>query len=137
MKIFLDIDGVMVHAIPNLKVALENDKFYKFSTKAIDKLNSLLNPGDEIILSTTHRFRFRVAEWKEVFKSRGIEIENLSMIALPVNILNRKDEIMYWIAERDLEAAEILIIDDCKSLNALPDEYKERLMLTNGYVGLE
>lgn len=41
MKIFLDIDGVMVHANPYKKLDFMDDDFYLFNLSAINSLNSL------------------------------------------------------------------------------------------------
>ena len=136
MYIFLDIDGVMVHAIPHKKVEFESDGFYKFIPEAVERLNSILNEGDEIILSTSHRFLYNLTDWERVFSSRGIKKVKISRIHLPVEELSRKEEILFWMSEKELKCEEIIIIDDDKSLNDLPSEYKEKLILTNPYIGL-
>ncbi|WP_276878194.1 HAD domain-containing protein, partial [Chryseobacterium joostei] len=64
MKVFLDIDGVMVHANPYKKVDMEEDGFYKFNKNAVDAINSIDYNEIEIILSTSHRFRFNIQAWK-------------------------------------------------------------------------
>jgi len=48
----------------------------------------------------------------------------------------RKTEIIEWINKHKLKPEEVLIIDDDKSLNDLPLNFKERLVLTNPYIGL-
>lgn len=139
MKFFLDIDGVMVHANPGKRVEFDEDGFYKFNTAAVEVLNSVIDSDgdDELILSTSHRFRFSVGEWKNIFLSRGIHIGNISIIDIPVqNKVPRRTEIVTWINEHHLDAKDIVIIDDDKSLNELPSDLKERLVLTNSYVGL-
>ncbi|WP_409529766.1 HAD domain-containing protein [Sphingobacterium sp.] len=50
--------------------------------------------------------------------------------------VSRKTEIIDWINRHKLKPEEVLIIDDDKSLNDLPLNSKERLVLTNPYVGL-
>ncbi|MBV2226883.1 MAG: hypothetical protein KUL85_08485 [Sphingobacterium mizutaii] len=50
--------------------------------------------------------------------------------------VSRKTEIIDWISRHKLKSEEVLIIDDDKSLNDLPLNFKERLVLTNPYVGL-
>jgi len=138
MKIFLDIDGVMVHGNPHKSVELENDGFYKFNTSAVEILKSIIyKTKDELILSTTHRFRFNVSQWKEIFKRRGILAKNLSIVDLPLeNNWTRKMEIQYWISKHNFSTDDLVIIDDDKSLNDLPADLKQRLVLTNSYVGL-
>ena len=138
MKIFLDIDGVMVHANPHRPVALEEDGFYKFNPLAVEVLNSMIDElEDELILSTSHRFRFDIPQWIAVFRSRGIAINKLSILNLPLEYKsNRKTEILNWLNESKLSPDEIVIIDDDKSLNELPVHLKERLVLTDPYIGL-
>lgn len=138
MKIFLDIDGVMVHANPHKTVELEDDGFYKFSRLAVAILKSTVYTSrDELILSTSHRFRFDIKQWKKIFENRGIRIRKLSILDIPVQQrVNRKAEILLWITEHNWTSEEIVIIDDDKSLNELPANLKERLVLTNSYTGL-
>lgn len=81
MKFFLDIDGVMVHANPHRPVELEDDGFYKFNALAVTILKCVLyKTKDEVILSTSHRFKFSTLRWKEIFESRGIEMNHISII---------------------------------------------------------
>jgi HAD domain in Swiss Army Knife RNA repair proteins len=137
MTLFLDIDGVLVHANPSKKVEMDDDGFYRFSPTAVEALNLLLsNIKSEIILTTSHRFRYSLAEWKAKFLSRGIIIENISRIerATPFGE-SRKETILKCISEYNLLPEQILIIDDDKSLNGLPDNLKRRLILTDSYKG--
>lgn len=141
MIFFLDIDGVLVHANPHQKVKLEDDGFYKFNPQAIQILKSVIyKTKDKVILSTSHRFKYSVQEWKVIFKRRGLEIKNLSILNDKVYFSNhrytRKEEILGWIQYNNLDYKEIVIIDDDKSLNDLPAHLKDRLVLTNSYTGL-
>lgn len=139
MKFFLDIDGVMVHANPHKRVEFDEDGFYKFNSVAVETLNSVINQNgdDELILSTSHRFRFTVMEWEIMLNRRGIFAKKISILNLPLaGRLTRKAEIMNWISERNLSPGDIVIIDDDKSLNDLPAPLKKRLVLTNPYTGL-
>lgn len=139
MKFFLDIDGVMVHANPHKKVELAEDGFYKFNSVAVQVLKSVvLTTKDEIILSTSHRYRYNLTEWRSIFKTRGLSLKKISILGLPVQTKSeRRVEIITWINQKHLEPSEIVIIDDDKSLNDLPSYLKERLVLTNSYVGLD
>lgn len=135
MKVFLDIDGVMVHANPHKLVEMEEDGFYKFKPIAVSIINSINNA--EIILSTSHRFRFSVVQWIEMFRNRGVQFDSLSIVDIqPSFKTSRKDEIEEWINRNQYNYKEILIIDDDKSLNELSEPLKNRLVLTNSYVGL-
>lgn len=70
MKFFLDIDGVMVHAIPYRKVELADDGFYEFNSVAVEILKSVISiTKDELILSTSHRFKYSIPEWHQIFNT--------------------------------------------------------------------
>ncbi|TCD20353.1 hypothetical protein EZ456_19600 [Pedobacter psychrodurus] len=140
MKFFLDIDGVMVHANPHRPVELEDDGFYKFNALAVTILKCVLyKTKDEVILSTSHRFKFSTLRWKEIFESRGIEMNHISIIQTSYSNsprINRKMEIEQWIVKNKIRYQDLVIIDDDKSLNDLPKSLKDRLVLTNPYTGL-
>lgn len=137
MKVFLDIDGVMVHGNPYKKVEMEEDGFYKFNKNAIDAINSIDNSNIEIILSTSHRFRFNIQEWKNIFQKRNIKFKEISVMDLKLDSrLSRKEEIEKWINDKKMDLNDLIIIDDDKSLNGLPENFKERLVLTDSYIGL-
>lgn len=137
MKLFLDIDGVMVHANPHKQVELEDDGFYKFNNKAVDVLNSVDLTGIELVLSTSHRFRYNIKQWKHIFHTRGIEFDSVSIIKIEVHHKHsRKYEIEKWITDHHIDFNNIVIIDDDKSLNGLPEHLKRRLILTDPYTGL-
>ncbi len=136
MIIFLDIDGVMVHANPHRIVEVEDDGFYRFKTKAVSILNSIKSV--DIILSTSHRHRFEISEWENIFKKRGVHFNSISIIETKHTfVTSRKEEIEDWVQCKSYKYNEFIIIDDDKSLNGLPKKLKERLVLTNSYVGLE
>lgn len=134
----MDIDGVMVHANPMKRLDFEDDGFYKFNIEAVNAINVLDNENNEVILSTSHRFRYTNTEWKEIFKKRGIHFKKISRIEISTeHYYSRKTEIESWIVERNMLPNDFLIIDDDKSLNGLKKEYKSRLVLTNPYTGLK
>lgn len=135
MRLFLDIDGVMVHANPYKKVDMEEDGFYKFNANAIDVINSI--DDLEIILSTSHRFRFDIQEWKNIFQRRNIKFKEMSIMNLKLDSkFSRREEIEKWINDNKIDPDDLIIIDDDKSLNGLPDNLKRRLILTDPYIGL-
>ncbi|WP_294250477.1 HAD domain-containing protein [uncultured Chryseobacterium sp.] len=137
MKIFLDIDGVMVHNNPYKKVDMEEDGFYTFNTAAVEVINSFTDDDIEIVLSTSHRFRFDIQEWKDIFQRRNIKCKEISIIDLELNSkVSRKEEIEKWIEENKIDHDDVLIIDDDKSLNGLSENLKRRLILTDPYIGL-
>lgn len=135
MKVFLDIDGVMVHANPHRKVEMEEDGFYKFKSVAVSAINTIEKA--EIILSTSHRHRFSIEQWEIMFESRGIIFSEITIIEDDYSIhISRKEEIENWIDTHHIDYEDLIIIDDDKSLNDLKKELKERLVLTSSYVGL-
>ena len=52
-----------------------------------------------------------------------------------LNNLSRKDEILQWFVANSTQE-DFIIIDDDKSLNALPETLKKNLVLTSPFVGL-
>ena len=137
MKLFLDIDGVMVHANPHKQVEMEDDGFYKFNHKAVDALNSVDHTNIELVLSTSHRFRFNLSQWKHIFNKRGIKFDKIFIINQDLNHkYSRKTEIEKWITDHHINSNDVIIIDDDKSLNGLPESLKTRLILTDPYIGL-
>ncbi|OWP84529.1 hypothetical protein BWK59_04880 [Flavobacterium davisii] len=101
-------------------------------------LNSINSSEIEIILSTSHRHRFTITKWKEIFKNRGISFNKISRVRTNISTFqSRKSEIENWIHIKKLKPEEIIIIDDDKSLNGLSSDYKKRLILTNSYTGLK
>lgn len=138
MKIFLDIDGVMVHANPQRCVKIDDsDGFYQFNDIAIELLNSIKFKHIEFILSTSHRFRYSKSEWSNIFKRRGIKFDSIDILDVSLDKrYSRRLEIEEWICINEYEPMDLIIIDDDKSLNSLPIEYKSRFYLTNSYTGM-
>lgn len=135
MLIFLDIDGVMVSGASWKTPQLLEDGFPMFTKKATQALASLLSPETRVILSTSHRDRYSIAQWKRIFKERGLHIEKLDKLA-PVRIPSkRKDEIQEWFNLNPVPE-NFVIIDDDKSLYALPQSLKDHLVVTPPLVGL-
>lgn len=136
MKIFLDIDGVMVPAMPWRRPELLADGFPAFSQKASDTLSDILRATDaEVVFTTSHKSLYSLPEWRSIFSLRGIELQKVS--TLPENNMpqNRKDELLQWFRHHP-PGANFVIIDDDKSLNALPPELKKHVVLTGSTVGL-
>jgi hypothetical protein len=135
MLIFLDIDGVMVPAKSWNSPALLSDGFYEFSAKATHVLQSLVREGDTVMLTTSHKSRYSISEWKEIFRNRGIVISELRTLEENRIGISRRDEILNWF-NLNRVTEEFIIIDDDKSLNNLPPFLKENLILTSPLVGL-
>ncbi len=135
MLLFLDIDGVMIPAKGWKSPEFLNDGFPAFSSKATNALQRLIADDVTIVLTTSHKSRFSIEEWKSIFMNRGINIQKLT--ALPENHTNlsRKDEIVNWFNVNHVHE-DFIIIDDDTSLNALPVSLKEHLVQTSPYIGL-
>ena len=135
MLIFLDIDGVMVPAKSWKSPELLNDGFPAFGAKATLVLQHLISDATTIVLTTSHKSKYSIEQWKILFKERNISIEKLTCLPTNVHNLSRKDEILNWFNVNNVHE-DFIIIDDDKSLNALPDFLKSNLVQTNGHVGL-
>jgi len=135
MLFFLDIDGVMVPAKGWKSPEFLNDGFPAFSNKATRTLQGLISKEDTVMLTTSHKSKFSIEEWKSIFKNRGINVEKIKSLPENFNNLSRKDEIVNWFNVNNVED-NFVIIDDDKSLNELPDFLKENLIQTSPYIGL-
>jgi 16S rRNA C1402 (ribose-2'-O) methylase RsmI len=135
MLIFLDIDGVMVPAKGWKAPELLNDGFPAFSNKATHTLQQLIAEDNTVMLTTSHRNRFTVEEWKRIFEKRGLSIANLTTLPEQINGANRKEELQQWFNLNDVDE-DFIIIDDDTSLNDLPQYLKQNLIQTSPYIGL-
>jgi len=136
MLIYLDIDGVMVPANSWRKLEILADSFPDFSKLATKSLNRIIATANAtIVLTTSHKHHYTLEEWKEIFKVRGIPVVEMHRLPENTSQSNRKDELLSWFDSYEL-TGNFIIIDDDKSLNALPDFYKNRLIQTSASVGL-
>jgi hypothetical protein len=135
MLIFLDIDGVMVPAKSWKSPELLNDGFAAFSSKATHVLEHLVSGSNTIILTTSHKSNFNIEEWKNIFRNRGLNVENLKCLPANINNLTRKEEIVSYFNINSIHE-DFIIIDDDKSLNGLPDFLKKYFVETSPYIGL-
>ena len=137
MLVFLDIDGVMAPAKSWQRPDILEDGFVDFSSKAVSVLQDVLaqNPNSTIILTTSHKSRFSLSQWKIIFERRGLNVNKLESLNDNTDFQSRKVEILNWFDSNDIHE-DFIIIDDDKSLNDLPTFYKDRLVLTSSLVGL-
>ena len=137
MLIFLDIDGVMAPAKSWQRPDILEDGFVDFSSKAVSVLQDVLaqNADTTIVLTTSHKSRFSLSQWKIIFERRGLNVNKLESLNDNTDFQSRKVEILNWFASNDIHE-DFIIIDDDKSLNDLPTFYKDRLILTSSLVGL-
>jgi HAD domain in Swiss Army Knife RNA repair proteins len=135
VRILLDIDGVMVPAQSWKPSEVLPDGFAVFGSRAVAALQRIISEtGASIVLTTSHKANFNLTEWHSIFGSRGItaRIEKLNHNS---GNWSRKDEILNWLNGQECQE-DFVIIDDDKSLNALPAQIKDRLILTSAMVGL-
>ena len=137
MLIFLDIDGVMAPAKSWQRPDILEDGFVDFSSKAVSVLQDVLvqNADTTIILTTSHKSRFSLSQWKIIFERRGLNVNKLESLNDNTDFQSRKVEILNWFDSNDIHE-DFIIIDDDKSLNDLATFYKDRLILTSSLVGL-
>lgn len=136
MLLYLDIDGVMVPANSWRKLEILEDGFPQFSLKAISSLNRIIsNSSADIVLTTSHKSKYSLKEWENIFKLRNININKITRLPENVNYLNRKDELLSWFDTKE-RTDNFIIIDDDKSLNGLPGFLKDKLIQTSASVGL-
>ena len=135
MLLFLDIDGVMLPAAGWKTPELLEDGFPAFSLKATGVLQNLVSVDTTVMLITSHKSKYSIDEWKNIFERRGIKIENLKSFDNNDNNISRKDEVLNWFNLNNVHE-DFVILDDDKSLNDLPLFLKEHLILTNPLVGL-
>lgn len=135
MLFFLDIDGVMVPAKGWKSPEFLNDGFPAFSSKATSTLQNLISENVTLMLTTSHKAKFSIEEWKNIFKNRGINVEKIKSLPENFNNLSRKDEIVNWFNVNKVDEG-FVIIDDDKSLNELPSFLKDNWIQTSPYIGL-
>jgi diphthamide synthase subunit DPH2 len=135
MLILLDIDGVMVQAASWKRVEILNDGFTSFNARAVSGLQRIISEtGATIVLTTSHKYKYNLEQWKDIFATRGI---NTTIDRLEDNLtfLNRKEEILRWYSNNK-NVEDFIIIDDDKSLNGLPSNLKDKLVQTTPMIGL-
>lgn len=136
MLLLLDIDGVMVHASPWKKIDSLDDGFYEFMPRAVEGLRRIISEtGASVVLTSSHKSRFSLPEWKKIFTKRGIEANILKLEDNP-QFLSRKDEILRW-KLNNAQFEDYAILDDDSSLHDLPASIKQRVVFTQGFVGLK
>ena len=135
MLLFLDIDGVMVPAKGWKSPQILEDGFPAFSNKAASALQSLISENVIVMLTTSHKSKYSIEEWKNIFRIRGVNIEKMQSLPNNSGNISRKDEIVNWLSINNINE-NFAIIDDDKSLNGLPDSIKINLVQTSPYIGL-
>lgn len=136
MLIYLDIDGVMVTANSWKSPEILEDGFPEFSENAVKSLNRIIfSSSADIVLTTSHKHTYSLKDWNNIFKRRNVNVNKITRLPKNTNHLNRKDELLRWFTPKHIEDI-FIIIDDDKSLNALPDFLKDKLVQTSSSLGL-
>lgn len=133
MYVLLDIDGVMVPAKSWKTPKFLEDGFFEFSNSAIEALDEILNTGACLLLTSSHGDKYPIEKWDEIFTLRGIET-NIGLRFKNTIGLSRKEDVIGWLNSFKMD--KYVIIDDDKSLNALPEEIKKRTIITDSIIGL-
>lgn len=137
MLILLDIDGVLVPANSWKKPEFMEDGFPMFSSRSVKALQRILTETNaSVLLTTSHKSKYKVAEWKVMLNSRGINPKRVRRLTSNSLKTSRKDEILHWHTKKRVSNEEFVIIDDDKMLNGLPENIKHNLVLTSSSVGL-
>jgi hypothetical protein len=138
LKILLDIDGVMVVEKPWKMPKILDDGFLEFTKESVDILNFLILKYDpEIILTTSHKHKYDINKWEEIFKTRGVNLKNnkLSRLNTDTIKIGRLKEIQKWCNDNPNE--NYIILDNDKSLYNLPENIKDNMIITNSFTGIK
>jgi len=85
MLLLLDIDGVMVPTNSWRRPEILADGFVEFNPKAVKALNKILYYHDfEIVLTTSHKFKYSLNQWLDIFRARNITLNKIDR--LPENV---------------------------------------------------
>lgn len=137
MLILLDIDGVLVPANSWREPEFMADGFPMFNSRSVKALQRILSETNaSVLLTTSHKTKYNVAQWRDLLKSRGIEPRRAQRLTTNSLQTSRKDEILQWYEKKHVANEEFVIIDDDKRLNDLPENIKNNLVLTSPSVGL-
>ncbi len=85
--------------------------------------------------TTSHKSNHSIEAWRNIFKTRGLNIDKIKTLPENIGNLNRKDELINWFNNNKVDE-DFVIINDDKSLNDLPHFLKKNLVQTSPYIGL-
>lgn len=138
MILLLDIDGVLETSPAWKTPQFLADGFYQFNAEAQENLKAIITQFQpEIVLTTTHRVNYTLEEWRQIFKLRGINVTKISKINEAQNsteLSKRNREIEAWVHKN--KQADFLILDDDKSLHALPLVIQDRWISIDPLMGI-
>ena len=136
MLILLDIDGVMVPGNSWKRPEFLNDGFPAFSTRATQALQKIISETSaDIVLTTSHKCNYTLEEGISIFNARGFKLDKINRLPENTNYSSRKEEVIRQFISSKIDQ-DFIIIDDDKTLNALPEFLKSKLIQTSASLGL-
>ncbi|MDJ0365831.1 HAD domain-containing protein [Hymenobacter sp. H14-R3] len=140
MIILLDLDGVLITTPAWRAVEQHADGFLQFNAQATANLAHLLREtGAAILLTTSHRINYSLAEWAAFLRTRGLVPAALSKVDERTSLWpasTRAAEITAWVSQHGA-AENYVILDDDLSLHSLPPALKNRWVPTKPLIGLD
>jgi len=134
--LILDLDGVLITTGAWKPDAIDVDGYSEFDYVAVQNFNKLLKDNKfEIWLSSSRRIYKSLEEMNAIFKHRGIVQPITGFLPYLPALENRKKEVEHFIKVQKLQR--YLILDDDKTLNALPPIMKAKLVLTKFLIGFK
>ncbi|WP_118974046.1 HAD domain-containing protein [Taibaiella koreensis] len=128
--LLLDIDGVLVTTPSWKQPELLEDGFMLFQKNAAANLAYLLSLAEiQLVLVSSHRHRYPIAEWQRLFANRKIHPRSITLMeSILPGFPSRKMEIEAWLNRNP--GANFILIDDDSSLQALEPALKSRWVQT-------
>src|SRR5580698_8330019 len=97
MLILLDIDGVLVLANSWKKPEFLEDGFPAFNSRSVRAFQRILaETNADVVLTTSHKTKYNVTQWRDLLKLRNIHPKNVMRLASNSLETSRKDEIIHW-----------------------------------------
>jgi hypothetical protein len=140
MVILLDLDGVLITTPSWRAVEIAPDGFFQFDERATQNLAAILaETNAALVLTTSHRINYSLAEWATFFNTRGLVPSASSKVndrtTLPPTGA-RAAEIAAWVATQSA-TTNYVVLDDDLSLHGLPPAIKTRCVITKPLLGLD
>lgn len=134
--VLLDLDGVLI-TTPSWKAdPLHEDGYSDFNLQAVANLNELLSRAHaELWLSSSRRIAKSLTGFNEVFANRGIQSRIQGFLPVNLSESSRKVEIESFLHNQP--SSNVLILDDDKSLHALPPKLKNFWIQTDQMFGFD
>lgn len=92
-----------------------------------------------VVLTTSHRINYSLAQWATLFRTRGLTPSAITKVndrsILPPSG-SRASEITAWVAQAGA-SANYVVLDDDLSLHGLPAAIKNRCIITKPLLGLD